>query len=287
MIRGPVPCLWCDGTLADQAQAYAALFPGATIDGQDAADWAPGRVAMLDLGCGPVALLDGGPMFRPSPALSLALTDPDAGRIRALWDALGDGGGVLVPLGAWPWADLFGWVQDRWGVSWQLTRGAAPGIAPFLTFVGPVAGRARAALALYARAVPGLAAVRITDWDGTGPAPAGWVMQARLAGPPGALILSENADEHAWGFTEGGSLMILCDTQAEVDAAWATLTADGGQPSRCGWLKDPFGVSWQIVPQDLVRILADAPPPVQGRVMAAVLGMGKLDLDAIRAAERA
>jgi len=75
-----------------------------------------------------------------------------------------------------------------------------------------------------------------------------------------------------------------CETQAEIDDFWARLIADGGEPSRCGWLKDKFGLSWQIVPNALGRMLGDPDPAKSGRVTQAMLQMNKLDLDRLQRA---
>ncbi|MFD4017063.1 MULTISPECIES: VOC family protein [Streptomyces] len=82
-------------------------------------------------------------------------------------------------------------------------------------------------------------------------------------------------------FTEAISLSVDCADQAEVDRFWEALS-EGGEEGRCGWLKDKFGVSWQIVPNELPRLLADPDPAKAGRAMKAMLGMGKLDIQALR-----
>jgi len=79
-------------------------------------------------------------------------------------------------------------------------------------------------------------------------------------------------------FNEAVSFFVGCETQAEIDDLWTKLTADGGGPSRCGWLKDKFGLSWQIVPNALGSMLSDADPAKRQRVMDALLRMDKLDL---------
>jgi len=79
-------------------------------------------------------------------------------------------------------------------------------------------------------------------------------------------------------FTEAVSFFVACETQAEIDDLWDALTAEGGSPSRCGWLKDKFGLSWQIIPTALGRMLNDADPARAGRVMNAMLQMNKLDI---------
>lgn len=85
-------------------------------------------------------------------------------------------------------------------------------------------------------------------------------------------------------FTEAASIQIYCDDQAEVDRYWAALTADGGQESMCGWLKDRFGLSWQIIPSALMGLLQDSDPARAARATAQMLTQRRLDLAAIRAA---
>jgi predicted 3-demethylubiquinone-9 3-methyltransferase (glyoxalase superfamily) len=89
----------------------------------------------------------------------------------------------------------------------------------------------------------------------------------------------------AFKFTEAISFFVGCDTQLEIDELWAKLTADGGTPGRCGWLKDKFGLSWQIVPNSMGRMLGD--PSTGTQVMTAMLQMDKLDLNRLEEASRA
>ena len=85
-------------------------------------------------------------------------------------------------------------------------------------------------------------------------------------------------------FNEAVSFFVSCETQQEIDELWTKLTADGGAPSRCGWLKDKFGLSWQIVPHALGRMLSDKDAATSGRVMNAMLQMDKLDVNRLQEA---
>ena len=85
-------------------------------------------------------------------------------------------------------------------------------------------------------------------------------------------------------FTEAFSIFVSCETQAEVDELWTKLIADGGEESRCGWLKDKYGLSWQIIPTTLGRLLGDPDPVKAGRVMQAMLQMDKIDIAALERA---
>jgi len=99
----------------------------------------------------------------------------------------------------------------------------------------------------------------------------------------GQEFMALNGGPH-FKFTEAISLFVNCETQEEVDGLWDRLTADGGSPSQCGWLKDKFGLSWQIIPSSLGRMLHDEDRARSGRVMQAMLQMQKIDLRALKQA---
>jgi predicted 3-demethylubiquinone-9 3-methyltransferase (glyoxalase superfamily) len=101
----------------------------------------------------------------------------------------------------------------------------------------------------------------------------------------GQRLMAMDAGPH-FKLDEAFSLFVECEDQAEVDALWEALTADGGAPSQCGWLKDKFGVSWQIIPKTLMRMMSDPDPAKARRVAAAMLKMSKMDVAALEAAHR-
>ncbi len=88
-------------------------------------------------------------------------------------------------------------------------------------------------------------------------------------------------------FNDAISLSVRCEDQAEVDRLWSAFTADGGKPVQCGWLKDKYGLSWQIIPRQLVELLASSDPARGKRVMEAMMGMVKIDVAALQAAANA
>ena len=143
-------------------------------------------------------------------------------------------------------------------------------ITPFLWFES----QAEEAAAFYVSLFPDSAVTNVTP----GPDGAALVVEFRLAGPHHYLAL--NGGPH-YKLTEAVSLSINCETQAEVDDLWEKLSA-GGSESRCGWLKDKYGLSWQVVPSALGELLGDADRAKAGRAMAAMMGMTKLDIQALR-----
>jgi predicted 3-demethylubiquinone-9 3-methyltransferase (glyoxalase superfamily) len=99
----------------------------------------------------------------------------------------------------------------------------------------------------------------------------------------GQRLMALNAGPQ-FKFTEAISMFVGCETQQEIDRLWERLTGDGGTPSRCGWLKDKFGLSWQIVPNSLGQMLGAPDPARAGRTLNAMLGMEKLDVNRLREA---
>jgi predicted 3-demethylubiquinone-9 3-methyltransferase (glyoxalase superfamily) len=115
-----------------------------------------------------------------------------------------------------------------------------------------------------------------------GPRPAGMVITAEFELNGQKFVALNGGPEFT--FTEAISFQIPCADQDEVDYYWERLTADGGQPGPCGWLKDKFGVSWQVVPAVLSTLLGDSDPDKAARATKAMLAMGKLDIAELRRA---
>jgi predicted 3-demethylubiquinone-9 3-methyltransferase (glyoxalase superfamily) len=140
---------------------------------------------------------------------------------------------------------------------------------------------AEAAVRFYTSIFPDAKVLHETRWGDGGPVPKGTLMTAtfQLAGQE-FMALNGGPMFH---FTEAISLFVHCEDQREIDTLWSKLTA-GGQPSRCGWLKDKYGLSWQLVPRALLPMLADKDPAKGKAVSAALMTMDKIDLARLRAA---
>ena len=151
-------------------------------------------------------------------------------------------------------------------------------ISPFLWFDG----KAEEAANLYTSVFNNSRIVSVSRSGDGAPQPEGSVMSVTFE-LEGMEFIALNGGPH-FTFTPAISLFVKCETQAEVDALWDKLTADGGEKSRCGWLKDRFGVSWQIIPTALGRMLQDQDPAKSRRVMGAMLQMDKIDIAALQRA---
>jgi predicted 3-demethylubiquinone-9 3-methyltransferase (glyoxalase superfamily) len=154
-----------------------------------------------------------------------------------------------------------------------------PKITPFLWFDD----QAEEAAAFYVSVFPNSKLTQLTRFSAAGPGPEGKAMVVGFE-LDGAAFTALNGGPH-FQFTEAVSFVVTCETQAEVDFYWGKLTEGGGTPSQCGWLKDRFGLSWQIVPAVLPELIGDPDPEKARRATAAMLKMGKLDIDALRRAQ--
>lgn len=293
-----VPNLWYDDDAEAAAALYASLIPGSAVGaftpygevGQEIHGRAPGSTMTVEFNLAgtEIVALNGGPLFRFTPAISLFVTLPDRADVDRAWDGLLDGGAVLMPIDAYPWSPRYGWLADRWGLTWQIAQGdpAASGraVAPSLMFTQGVAGRAGEAMELWTGLLPGSGVDGVLRWDGAeSPDPAGTVKHAqfRLAGE--SFMAMDSAMAHEFGFNEAVSLAVLCDDQAEIDRLWKAMSAVP-EAEACGWLKDRFGVSWQVVPRDSARMLSGPDRAAADRVMAAFLEMKKIDIARLEAA---
>ncbi len=142
-------------------------------------------------------------------------------------------------------------------------------------------GRAEEAANFYVSVFPNSKILKTARYGEAGPGPAGSVMTIEFE-LDGRKFLGLNGGPH-FKFTEAISFIINCQTQEEVDRYWQTLTA-GGAEVQCGWLKDKFGLSWQVVPSVLGQLLSDPDAKKAGRVMQAMMGMKKLDIRGLQQA---
>jgi len=153
-----------------------------------------------------------------------------------------------------------------------------PTITPFLWFDG----RLEEAVSFYASVFPGVRVLESQLYGEGMPGPAGTLMTATLE-VAGQRLMGLNGGPE-FPFTEAVSMFVACGSQAEADGYWHAIEDGGGTPSQCGWIKDPFGLSWQIVPPGLFDLLGDPDPQVAFRAGQAMLGQSRLDIDAIRRA---
>lgn len=291
-----VPHLWFDNQAKAAAEFYASVFPDSAVTNLSRLKNTPSGdcdvVSFTVLGQ-PFMAISAGPYFKLNPAISFMVNfDPSqdikaAERIDEVWVKLSDGGKILMPLQEYPFSKRYGWVEDRYGVSWQLILTDPKGeqrplLIPSLLFVGTSYGKAEAALRFY------------VETFSAAPMPANHSKLGTLSQygdnqaphKPGTLMFGDaklldtwitamdGGGEHQFSFSEAVSLMVRCDTQEQIDYFWEKLSAVP-ESEQCGWLKDKFGVSWQITPTAMDEMMGSGDQAAIDRVTQAFLPMKK------------
>jgi len=249
------PCLWYNGQAKEAATLYCSVFDDSKITSQS-----PG-VTAIEVHGQSITLLDGGPMFRPNPSISFYYVCETNEEIDRIWKAFTKEGEIMMPMDKYPWSEKYGWVTDKFGVSWQFALGKITDIGqkitPCLMFTGKQYGRADEAIAHYSSIFKNSTVDGIMRYPkGMSPEQEGKVQHAQMKLGDYKVMLMESAREHKFTFTEGVSLTIHCEDQKEIDYYWERLT-ESGKESMCGWLKDKFGVSWQIIPAMLGQLISN------------------------------
>lgn len=297
-----VPHLWFDDRAREAVAFYTELFPDSGVDSEMVLHETPSgdaRMLTFHVWGQEFQAIDGGPAFPLNPSISFFVNiDPsrvenaeaEVDRIHA---ALSEGGTERMELGEYPFSRRYGWVDDRFGVSWQVMltdpQGEErPAIVPSLAFGDHAAGGAAAAREFYLEvfddARAGTAA-RFADMElpaGAPPVnPEGLAYSdLRIAG---AWVAMMDAPGFPDTFNEAVSLILRCDDQAEADRYWDALSAVP-EAEQCGWVKDRFGVSWQVLPGGMEAFFSGGTPEQAERVTKAMLQMKRIDVAGLRAA---
>jgi predicted 3-demethylubiquinone-9 3-methyltransferase (glyoxalase superfamily) len=286
-----IPYLWYDSSAREAAELYVSAFKDASILSSSMIEGTPsGRVETMSIRLlgQDFFLMSAGPYFKFNPSISLMVTCGSPAEVDELWAALSPGGKALMPLGSYPFSDRYGWTEDRFGLSWQLYYSGKPGAArpimPTFMFTGKACGKAEEAMSFWASLFPqSSVADPLRYGPDESPDAQGSVKHGEFSLASRPFAAMDSAYQHGFGFNEAVSLMARCDTQAEIDRLWAALSADP-EAERCGWLKDRYGLSWQIVPRELEEMMGSGDPERTSRVTKAFLEMGKLDVGALRKA---
>lgn len=268
------PCLWYDGDAKQSAEFYCKVF-----DGKITADTPV--VINIDLFGQKIMLLNGGPQFEKNASISFMVICESEDEVQKSWDQLMDGGMALMPLDSYPWSKKYGWVRDKFGVTWQLFLGDKQNeqkIVPTLMFIHENNGKAMEAMEFYTQTFPNSSLGNVLKYKDGGEAnevPEN-VQHAHFVIDGYNLFCMDNSYDHKFDFNEGISMVIMTDDQEQTDNLWNTLTSDGGRESMCGWLKDKYGFSWQIVPKKLIQLMSDPDQEKAQKVVQAMMRMQKI-----------
>lgn len=286
------PHLWFDHEAREAAEFYTSLFPDSKVVNITTLHDTPSGdsdIVSFELAGQSFMAISAGPLFKFNPSVSFFVNfdpsrDQDArNNLDTLWERLSEGGTALMPLDKYPFSEHYGWVQDKYGLSWQLILTDPEGeerpfIVPSLMFVGDVAGRAEEAINHY---LPVFRNSKLGTIARYGPEqesdPEGTVMFAdfRLEGQWFAAM--DSAYAHNFAFNEAISFLVDCESQEEIDYFWERLSAVP-EAEQCGWLKDKFGLSWQISSAALREMLTKGTREQVDRLTQAFLPMKKFDV---------
>lgn len=191
-----------------------------------------------------------------------------------------------MELGKYPLSERYGWVQDRYGLSWQVMfigeHKIRQNITPTLMFVGKQYGRAEEAINFYATVFHDAKVGDIFRYTkGDEPDKEGTIKHAAFTLLGQEFAAMDSARVHDFAFNEAISFIVHCEDQDEIDYYWAKLSAVP-EAEQCGWLKDKYGLSWQIVPTVMEEMLQSRDEKKIARVTEAFLKMKKFDIEALK-----
>jgi predicted 3-demethylubiquinone-9 3-methyltransferase (glyoxalase superfamily) len=276
--------LWFNDQAEEAANLYTSIFKDAkTVNTMPGPGGKPMGVT-VELAGSQFILFNGGPQYHPTPAISFFVQCETPEEVQGLWDALSQGGKAMMPLDKYAWSEKYGWVEDKFGVSWQVSLSGKPqSIAPTFMYTGDQQGRCEEAINFYVAQFPSSSIDHIARYEPEEPGPTGQIKHAGFVINGQGFSAMDAHMPSPTPFTPGISMFVNVEAQAEVDQLWDKL-GEGGRYDRCGWLQDKFGVSWQIVPTALGRLLRDKDRKKAGQVMQAMLKMNKLDIAGLQKA---
>lgn len=279
------PHLWFDKEAKEAAELYTSIFRDSRIKNHTTLHNTPsGSVDLLaiELMGQEFKLISAGPLFKFTPAVSFLVACDTKDEVDALWKELSNGGSALMGLGEYPFSERYGWTTDRYGLSWQVMftggREIEQRITPMLMFVGEQCGKAEEAINFYASVFHNAKVGHILRYGkNEDPDKAGTIKHAGITLDGQSVALMDSAGAHNFTFNEAISFIVSCDNQEEIDYFWSKLSADR-KAEQCGWLKDKFGLSWQIVPTAMGEMLSGRDETKLARVTEAFLKMKKFDI---------
>jgi predicted 3-demethylubiquinone-9 3-methyltransferase (glyoxalase superfamily) len=231
--------------------------------------------------------ISAGPYFKLNPSISLFVVFDNEQEIEAVWNKLIDGGKALMPYDTYPWAEKYGWLQDKYGLSWQLSMSEeykmAQKITPMMMFTKDGSGKAKEAIETYTSIFPDSGTEMLVPYEKGEGDTEGFIKHSRFTLSGQHFMAMDSSGPHDFIFNEALSFVVYCDTQEEIDHYWEKLSAVP-EAEQCGWLKDKYGVSWQIVPSIMGEMMTSGDKEKIARVTQAFLKMKKFDIAELKKA---
>jgi predicted 3-demethylubiquinone-9 3-methyltransferase (glyoxalase superfamily) len=286
-----IPYLWYDKEALEAATWYVSLFKDSKIVHVSMISDTPSGDAQMvafELAGFSFSAISAGPFFTLNPAISLMVACETRGEVERLYEQLKEGATLLMPLDEYPFSQYYVWLQDKYGLNWQLMltdqAQKVPKIRPTLLFAGDACGRAQEAMDYYAEVFPETK-IDFVNHYGQGEAEDARanVNYAEIEIYGTSFIAMDHGSGGEFGFNEAFSFMVPCENQKEIDYFWDKLSFIP-EAEQCGWLKDKFGISWQITPVHMNDVFVNGTPEEVKRVTEAFLKMKKFDLAALERA---
>jgi predicted 3-demethylubiquinone-9 3-methyltransferase (glyoxalase superfamily) len=261
--------LWGNQNAKQAADFYATVFPDFKLISANP------MTVLYHMGGRNFMHINAGPEFSINPSISFFYESENAEELELMWGKLSEGGNTLMPFSEYPWAKKYGWCSDRFGVNWQLmlAKHTTTAITPCFMFIGNNNGKAQEAIDFYTGLFPESSTEFIARYEKGEPDIEGNIKYSRFLLNKGSFSAMDSSYDHQFQFNEGVSIMVTVDTQEEIDDYWEKLS-EGGSEGRCGWLKDRYGVSWQVLPSVLGKLMSN--PEQAAKTTAAFMKMGKL-----------
>jgi predicted 3-demethylubiquinone-9 3-methyltransferase (glyoxalase superfamily) len=279
------PHLWFDTEAVEAAEFYSSVLSDSRVTNVTTIYDTPSGdtdSVSFELMGQPFMAISAGPLFKFTPAVSFQIACTTKKEVDTLWSRLSEGGTALMPLDSYPFSERYGWTEDRYGLSWQImfVGDQQPGqpITPTLTFVDKVCGKAEEAINFYASVFPDSKVGPISRYGkDEGPDQEGTIKYASFALEGQGFAAMDSALSHDFGFNEAISFLVSCETQEKIDRYWDSLSAVP-EAEQCGWLKDRYGLSWQVVPSAMEDMMRSGTKEQMARVTEAFLKMKKFDI---------
>jgi len=260
------PHLWYDKEAKEAAEFYVAAFgTDSQIRNVTTIHDTPSGsadIATFDILGQEFMAISARPLFKINPSISFHVKCKTVEEVDEIWEKLSPRGTVMMELGEYPFSKRYGWIQDKYGVSWQViyTEGDfEQRITPALMFTKDVCGKAEEAVNFYASVFPEANAQVFARYEkGEEPDRAGTIKYAQLILAGQEFGAMDSARSHNFTFNEAVSLIVNCKDQEEIDYFWEKLSAVP-EAEQCGWIKDKFGVSWQIIPENMGELMGKNP----------------------------
>lgn len=275
---------WFDNQAKEASEFYTSLFSNSKIENITTIKDTPSGdcdIVSFSLENEPFMAISAGPHFRINPSISFFVAFSEEEEISKVYTALSNGGVSLMPYDTYPWAEKYAWLQDKYGVSWQLslstTHSYTQKITPFLMFTGSVAGKAKEALDFYTSIFPNSKTNTVVNYQEGDGDNVGFVKHSQFTLNNQLFMAIDSSLDHQFNFNEAISLIVSCDTQDEIDYYWEKLSAVP-EAEQCGWLKDKYGVSWQITPIVMDKMMSKGTDKQIEAVTNAFLKMKKFDI---------